>query len=105
MSQGRDPVTAARQASRALRWKTLTASGVVFARPGRLYYARLAGAGALSAVLYDGDAETDPPALGLATAAAGADDWPKVPVSLPFLVGLYAKLTGAGVLTVGFELD
>lgn len=91
--------------SRALRWTTLTATGVAVERPGRLYYARLVATGAASAILRDSEDATGPVLLGLATGAAGADDWPRVPVSLNFLHGLHATLTGAGTLSLGWETD
>ena len=61
-------------------------------------------------VLRDCKDATGPVLLGLALGAAGADDWPKVPVSLSFLTGLHATLTGAahaepglgdGLMTLG----
>lgn len=89
--------------AQAPRWVTVVASGVALSRPGRLYCARLAGTGAVSARLHDGAVVGDPLILALATPGAGADDWPKVPVSLPFSKGLYVELTGAGVVTLGWE--
>jgi len=91
--------------SKALRWVALTATGEVLDRPGRLYYVRLAATGAASAILRDSADATGPVLLGLALAAAGADDWPKAPVSLNFLHGLHATLTGTATLSVGWETD
>jgi hypothetical protein len=83
----------------------LTATGVVVNRPCRLYYARLVGAAAASAVLRDSVDATGAVVLGLATAAAGADDWPRIPVSLGLTKGLHATLTGAATLVFGWEPD
>ena len=105
MTSGGPYATGGARTSLALRWVTLTATGLALDRPGRLYYARLAGAGALSAVLRDGVDATGAVVLGLATAGAGADDWPKLPVTMAFMKGLHATLTGAGTLTIGWEAD
>jgi len=91
--------------TRALRWLTVVATGAAVSRPGRLYAARLVGAAAASCVLRDGTADTGPVVLALAIPAAGADDWPKVPVSLPFMHGLHLTLTGTGTVILGWNPD
>jgi len=101
----RGAVDAPRQGTRALRWTVLTATGGVVDRPCRLYYVRLAVTTAGSCLLRDSFDATGAVVLGLATAAAGADDWPRIPVSLGLTKGLHATLTGTGTLTVGWEPD
>jgi hypothetical protein len=93
--------------SLALRWVTLTATGMALDHPGRLYYVRLSGPAAATAVLRDSADATGLVLLGMAVSAAGAgaDDWPRIPVTIPFLKGLHATLTGAGTLSLGWEKD
>lgn len=97
--------TGAARSTLALRWAVATATGLLLERPCRVYYARLVGPGAASAVLRDSVDATGPVVLGLATAAAGADDWPRIPVSVNVMKGLHLTLTGTATLLVGWELD
>jgi hypothetical protein len=91
--------------TQALRWAALTATGSALLRPGRLYYARLAGPGAASAVLRDGVDATGAVLLGLALPAAGVDEWPPLPISIVFMKGLHVTLTGTATVSLGWEAD
>jgi hypothetical protein len=92
--------------TRALRWSCLDAAGAVLSRPGRLYYARLVHTAAASAVIRDGTVVTAPMLVRMATGAAGSDEWPKIPVSVGFVHGLYVEVTPAGAcLMLGWETD
>lgn len=100
-------------ATRALRWATANADGVAIDRPGRIYCARLVGmttgtAAEIVAVLRDGGA-TDPPILALDVVGGAPDDWPGVPVSLPFKERLYVAFTGGSTTTrlllIGWDTD
>ena len=99
--------------ARALHWSVTTTTGVVVAKPCRLYYARLAattsGAQVATAILYD-DADGSRTTLGrlalMTTTNTGPDDWPRVPVSLGFLKGIDVAISGTNVgLWLGYDWD
>lgn len=97
----------------ALRWAQTNVDGVLLDRPGRIYCARLVatltGSAAVTAVLRDGPDVFGPPVLALHTGGTIPDDWPPVPVSAPFLRGLFVEFGGgtqtARLLLVGWETD
>ena len=97
----------------AVRWAYANADGVLIAKPGRIYAARLAPGDASSkelvAVLRDGTDATAAPILALCVTAGAPDDWPKTPVSMGFKQGLYVQFFGGAaggrLLLVGWEAD
>lgn len=113
MPVGSTSSSVAATGSRAVRWAYGNADGTLVAKPGRLYYARLVvsqvGQQEVVALLRDGVTSSAPAILALDCMQGQPDDWPVIPVSMGFKVGLFVTFSGgtqtARLLSVGWETD
>jgi hypothetical protein len=104
-------------APRSLRWASRTYAegpGVLIGRPGRLYSCRLVlqatGSAQHVAALRDDVTATAGAGLLLLVLDAGTsapDDWPSIPVAMPFQHGLKVEWLGtaAAAIFVGWDAD
>jgi hypothetical protein len=104
-------------APRSLRWASRTYAegpGVLIGRPGRLFYCRMVmqstGSAQQLAALRDDVTATAGAGLLLLVLDAGdraPDDWPRIPVAMPFQHGLKVEWLGtaAAAIFVGWDAD